>query len=82
MLEYIIEYIHILLDIEFLKLSLSSARVSLLNYFKKEDYKLFNRKTSTVFKSQDTIFEEEVTYLVIQLKQIVFSNNNNSFNKR
>jgi len=37
-----IVYIHISLDIGFLKLSLRSARVRLLSYFKIEGYKLLN----------------------------------------
>jgi len=40
--------------------------VSLLDYFGREGYRVFNQRTGVVFKSQDIIFNERVTHLATQ----------------
>jgi len=60
-------YAHIPLDLSFSKLNPRSVKTALLGYFGYNRYKLLDKNTSTIFKSRDIIFKEEITHLVKQL---------------
>jgi len=56
-------YIYIPQDLNLYKLSTRSVQVSLLGYFRYNGYKLLDKSTGIVFRSQDVIFEKEITYI-------------------
>ena len=51
----------------------------MLGYFGHDGYKLLDKSTGVVFKSQDIIFEEGTTYLAKQLIPVVFYDDNDPF---
>jgi len=60
-------------------LSPKSIKTALLGYFGCDGYKLLDKVTGIVFKSQDIIFEEGTTHIARQLTLAVFYDNNNLF---
>ena len=72
-------YAYIPSELNLSKLYPRSVKISLLGYFGCNEYKLLEKSTGTVFRSQDVIFKEEVTYFAKQLFSIIFPNNNNPF---
>jgi len=53
--------------------------VSLLGYFGHDGYKLLDKSTGAVFRSQDIIFEERIMHIAKQSNPIIFNKENNSF---
>jgi len=53
--------------------------VSLLGYFGHDGYKLLDKSTSAVFRSQDIIFEEGIMHIAKQSNPIIFNKENNPF---
>jgi len=69
-------YAHIPLDLNLSKLNPRSVKTALLGYFGCDGYKLLDKSTGTVFKSQNVIFEERTTHLAKQLTPVVFYDDN------
>jgi len=67
------------LDLNLFKLSPRSVKTTLLRYFRHDSYKLLNKTTGIVFKSQDIIFEERITHIVRQPTLAILYDNNNPF---
>jgi len=67
------------LDLNLSKLNPRSVKTALLGYFGHNGYKLLDKSTGTVFKSQDVIFKEGTTHLAKQPTPVVFYDNNNPF---
>ena len=72
-------YVHIPSELNLSKLYPRSVKVSLLGYFGRDRYKLLEKSTGTVFRSQNVIFKEGVTYFAKQLSSVIFSNNDDPF---
>jgi len=72
-------YAHVPLDLNLPKLNPRSVKTVLLGYFGHNSYKLLDKSTGKVFKSQDIIFEERVTYLARQPLPTVITNDNDMF---
>jgi len=53
--------------------------VSLLGYFGHDGYKLLDKSTGAVFRSQDIIFEKGITHIAKQSNLIIFNKENNPF---
>jgi len=53
--------------------------VSLLGYFGHDGYKLLDKSTGAVFRSQDIIFKEEITHIAKQPNLIIFNKENDLF---
>jgi len=67
------------LDLNLSKLNPRSVKTTLLGYFGHDGYKLLNKSTGAIFKSQDIIFEEGTTHLVKQPIPVVFYDDNDPF---
>jgi len=53
--------------------------VSLLDYFGHNGYKLLDKSTGAVSRSQDVIFEEGITHIAKQPNLIIFNKENDPF---
>jgi len=72
-------YAHIPSDLNLSKLFPRSVKVSLLEYYGHNGYKLLERSTGTIFKSRDIIFEEGETHYAKQPTSVIFTDNTDPF---
>ena len=56
-----------------------SVKTALLRYFRHDGYKLLDKTTGIVFKSQDVIFEERITHIVRQPTLAILYDDNDPF---
>ena len=67
------------MDLNLSKLYPRSVKTMLLRYFGRDGYKLLNRETGFIFRSQDVIFEEGTTHFTTQPANMNIGNDNNLF---
>jgi len=72
-------YAHIPSDLNLSKLFPRSVKVSLLEYYGHDGYKLLERSTGTIFKSHDIIFKEGEIHYAKQPTSVIFTDDTDSF---